>query len=312
MDVTEASTTPATNCEVAVMTNAIFLFMLGLTVGIILSMTLVSHYHKAGRHDSLSTESEILQLATAGGETESIQAVTSNTLSEKNDANKSSETLATKSSWIPGRVGEFIKNVNLSDTSSGTMKSDGKNIGDLNSRKSTRKRKKALNNNSDNLIVVNGQELDDQNNSSNSDIGNNVGLSDNKEKGQSDSIGYGIKDLQEEENKALMLAAVANESPNGTYTITPYKDGDNFQIQSKFFDENGARVSDINLLDGKSDAIGGLLYDHPPLIPYHSQSAQQHLLDPPYIPSLKSVIVQRAAQLLQETSLQSNISFASR
>ena len=312
MDVTEASTTPAINCVVAVMTNAIFLFMFGLTVGIILSMTLVSHYHKAQRHDSLSTESEILQLATAGGRIKSIEAVTSNTLSEKNDINKSSETLATKSSWIPGRVGEFIKNVNLLDTSSGTLKSDGKNIGDLNSRKSTRKRKKALNNNSDNFTVVNGQELDDQNNSSNADIGSNVGLSDKKEKGQSDSSGYGMKDLQEEENNSYVLAAVANESTIASYTITPYKDGDNFQIQSKFFDENGVRVNDINLLDEKSNAIGGLLYDHPPLIPYHSQSTQQQLLDPPYIPSLKSVIVQRAAQLLLETSLQSNISFASR
>jgi hypothetical protein len=44
---------------------------------------------------------------------------------------------------------------------------------------------------------------------------------------------------------------------------------------------------------GKVDAEG--LYTHPPLIPYHSQAHQDHFLNPPYIPSISSVMTQRTA-----------------
>ena len=41
-----------------------------------------------------------------------------------------------------------------------------------------------------------------------------------------------------------------------------------------------------------------MLYTHPPLVPYHSQ-AYTAPLDPPYVPSLPSVMAQRAAMLPQ-------------
>ena len=278
------------------MTNAIFLFMLGLTVGILLSMTLVRKFHKAQQHGLSLTEFETIQSAAGVGASNRFAVETSNASSS--GTIQPSGTAATKSSWIPGRAGEFLKDANLSNTSNDTSRLDGKDLGDLNSRKSTRKRKKAPNNSLDNRIGVNGQELDSKNILSKDDLGSDIGLTDN-----------GIEDLQNVENNtnfnALSIGA------NMSFPVAPYQNGDNFQLQSNFFDENGVRVTNINTLNGKSDAIPGLLFDHPPLVPYHSQSAQQHHLDPPYIPSLKSVIVQRAAQILQETP-GSNVSFASR
>lgn len=278
------------------MTNAIFLFMLGLTVGILLSMTLVSKFHRAQQHGLSLTESETIESAASVGASNRFAVETSNMSTSGNI--QSSGTAATKSSWLPGRVGEFLKDVNLSNASNDTSRLDGKDLGDLSSRKSTRKRKKAPNNSLDSGIGVNGQELDSKNILSKDDLGSDIGLTDN-----------GIKDLEYGENDTTFNALPIGA--NMSFPVSPYQNGDNFQLQSNFFDENGVRVTNKNTLNGKINAIQGLLYDHPPVVPYHSQSAQQHHLDPPYIPSLKSVIVQRAAQILQETP-GSNISFASR
>jgi hypothetical protein len=278
------------------MTNAIFLFMLGLTVGILLSMTLVSKFHTAQQHGLSSAESETIESAAGVGASNRLKAETSSISSSGNV--QPSGTAPTKSSWIPGREGEFLKDVNLSNTSNDTSSFDGKDLGDSNSRKSARKRKKAPNNSLDNGKGVNGQELDNKNILSKDDLGSDNGLTDN-----------GLMYLQNGENDTSIDAL--SIGANMSFPVAPYQNGDNFQLQSNFFDENGVRVTNISALDGKKNAIQGLLYDHPPLVPYHSQSAQQHHLDPPYIPSLKSVIVQRAAQILQETP-GSNISFASR
>lgn len=270
--------------------------MLGLTVGILLSMTLVSKFHRAQQHGLSLTEFETIQSAAGVGASDRF-AVESSNISSSGTI-QLSETAATKSSWIPGRVGEFLKDVNLSNASNDTSRLHGKDLGDLHSRKSTRKRKKGPNNSLDNGIGVNGQELGSKNILSEDDLGSDIGLTDN-----------GIKDLQNGENNTNFNAL--SVGANTSFPVAPYQNGDNFQLQSNFFDENGIRVSNLNTLSGKSDAMQGLLYDHPPLVPYHSQSAQQHHLDPPYIPSLKSVMGQRAAQILQETP-GSNISFASR
>ena len=273
------------------MTNAIFLFTLGFTVGILLSMTLVSKFHRAQQHGLSSAESETIESAAGVGASNRFTAETSNISFSGNV--QPSGTAPTKSSWIPGSEGEFLKDVNLSNTSNDTSRLDGKDLGDSGSRKSTRKRKKAPNNSLDSGIGVNGQELDSKNILSKDNLGSDIGLTDN-----------GLMYLQNGENNTDINA-------NMSFPVAPYQNGDNFQLQSNFFDENGYRVMNINTLYGKTNAIQGLLYDHPPLVPYHSQSAQQHQLDPPYIPSLKSVIVQRAAQILQEIP-GSNISFASR
>jgi hypothetical protein len=269
--------------------------MLGLTVGILLSMTLVSKFHGAQQHGLSSAESETIESAAGVSASNGFAVQTSNTSS---GSEQPSGTASTKSSWIPGREGEFLKDVNLSNTSNDTSILDGKDLGDSTSRKSTRKRKKAPNNSLDNGIGVNGQELDSKNILSKDNLGSDIGLTDN-----------GLMHMQNGENNtdinALSIGA------NMSFPVAPYQNGDNFQLQSNFFDENGVRVTNVNTLHGKTNAIQGLLYDHPPLVPYHSQSAQQHQLDPPYIPSLKSVIVQRAAQILHEKP-GSNISFASR
>ena len=278
------------------MTNAIFLFMLGLTVGILLSMTLVSKFHRAQQHGLSSAESVTIESAAGVSASNRFAVETSKTSSSGNV--QPSGTASTKSSWIPGREGEFLKDMNLSNTSNDTSRLDGKDLGDSNSRKSTRKRKKAPNNSLDNGIGVNGQELDSKNILSKDNLGSDIGLTDNR-----------LMYMQNGENDTAINAL--SIGANMSFPVAPYQNGDNFQLQSNFFDENGVRVTNVNTLNGKTNAIHGLLYDHPPLVPYHSQSAQQHQLDPPYIPSLKSVIVQRAAQILQEIP-GSNIYFASR
>jgi hypothetical protein len=75
--------------------------------------------------------------------------------------------------------------------------------------------------------------------------------------------------------------------------------GDDINLQSTFFNEFGERVDPFGsarLTTKGRDAT--VLYTHPPLVPYHAQ-AYTKALDPPYVPSLSSVMTQRAAMLPQ-------------
>jgi len=81
--------------------------------------------------------------------------------------------------------------------------------------------------------------------------------------------------------------------------------GDDVALQSQFFDEFGERVDAFGsdkMNKGpaaKKAAAGSALYTSPPLVPYHSQAFTK-ALDPPYVPSLRSVQAQRA--LMHEDS----------
>ena len=71
--------------------------------------------------------------------------------------------------------------------------------------------------------------------------------------------------------------------------------GDDVAVQSLFFDEFGERVDAFGPgKTAKKATAGSALYTSPPLVPYHSQ-AFTRALDPPYVPSLPSVLAQRAA-----------------
>lgn len=67
-------------------------------------------------------------------------------------------------------------------------------------------------------------------------------------------------------------------------------------VQSRFFSANGDRIDPTSSSKGIRDA-DGILYTHPPLIPYHSQAHRDHSLNPPYVPSLSSVMMQRTAMI---------------
>ena len=66
--------------------------MLGLTVGIILSMTLVSHFHKAQQRIFSPTEIVVIPSALGVGASDRISAESSKMFSEKDDVNKTSVT----------------------------------------------------------------------------------------------------------------------------------------------------------------------------------------------------------------------------
>lgn len=113
--------------------------------------------------------------------------------------------------------------------------------------------------------------------------------------GQAGSQGKGPPSKAAKESKETSLSALNAESSAQSRKSA----GDDINLQSTFFNQYGERVDPFGStrLGAKGKDVS-ILYTHPPLVPYHSQ-AYTKPLDPPYVPSLSSVMTQRAAMLPQ-------------
>ena len=85
----------------------------------------------------------------------------------------------------------------------------------------------------------------------------------------------------------------------GSLGTTGVSAGDDISLQSNFFNERGDRINPL-IASMKKGGEADILYNYPPLQPYHIQSRRGHFLSPPYVPSLTSIIAQRSAMLQHE------------
>lgn len=254
--------------------------MLGLTAGILLSMTLVSRYHAALLHlptqvakstkFSKSTD-EIITNTTDS----TVSTILSVSVKQQMPIEKESSKAQSESFWVPGREGSFLKFKNTNSTSSSNGQDESFDLGPLGAGPRGNGKRKRL-----------------------------PKLPRGNERREYSRIDSG------DENSVILDRAQSPiiKSPD----ISAYGGADSASVQSKFFNAAGQRVDHLKLILKNSDRADGILYDHPPWQPYHDQSKRQLTLDPPYIPSLSSIIMQRAAKLTQESSLQNKFQFASR
>jgi hypothetical protein len=246
------------------MSNTIFFFIFGLTVGILLSISLVSHY--GAIHVPVNNMIETLKVTESSSSVDEqnsksdiLSAPNVVSASSRSDQSKS-KSVKSESFWIPGREGAFLK-----------VKND--------------------------------------NSATNAESGS-VGSSSRKPsiRGKNENImNDGLKQAVVSETAALTRQPSILKTKSGH--VINYMGGDNAEIQSNFFTDRGERVNLLTLAAKGPNLADVKFYDHPPLVPYHSQAYQEHPIDPPYIPSLASVIKQRSAS--QRSDPASSSKFAS-
>lgn len=271
------------------MSHSIFLFILGLTIGILLSMILVSRYQAPQLHStaeittSSKTSTEIAEsfinsTDNTGQRAKNpvIQAKLSASVEQQKTIDKKSSKIQTESFWVPGREGSFLrfKNSNSTASSDGQDESSDVGLSDAGQRGSGKRKRAQI------ISRINDQKEQQM-----------------------------IEKADENSVPSTPESAHSDAKPIG---ISVYNGADDASIQSKFFNAAGERVDHLNPNAKDSNSAVEILYDHPPWRPYHDQSKGQGILDPPYIPSLSSIIMQRAAKLTQESSLQKMTRFASR
>ena len=267
------------------MSNSIFLFILGLTIGILLSMTLVSRYQVP----QLQSTAEINRDSTASMETDELSSnSTDNTgqraqipvlqtklhasAKQQKTNDKESSKAQTESFWVPGREGSFLRFKNSNSTTPSDGHDESSDSGPLDAGpRGSEKRKR------------------DQRISR---------INDQKEKQRMEVV----------DEKSVTSRESVHSDTGKPSAIIPYNGADDASIQSKFFNGAGERVDHLKLNSKDPSSSVEILYDHPPWQPYHDQSKGKRTLDPPYIPSLSSIIMQRAAKL----TLQKKVRFASR
>jgi hypothetical protein len=247
------------------MSNTIFFFIFGLTVGILLSISLVSHY--GAIHVPANNMIETLKVSESSSSVDE-QNSKADILSAPNVVSASSRSDQSKlksdkseSFWIPGREGAFLK---VKNDNSATNAESG-SVG-------SRSRKPSIRGKNENIM-------------------NDV-----------------LKQAVVPETVALTRQPSKILKTKSGHVIN-YMGGDNAEIQSNFFTDRGERVNLLTLAAKGPNLADLKLYDHPPLVPYHSQAYQEHPIDPPYIPSLASVIKQRSAS--QRSDPASSSKFAS-
>ena len=248
---------------VAKMSNTIFFFIFGLTVGILLSISLVSHYGKT--HIAANNNIERLKVTESSTSVDE-QNSKADILSASNVDSTSSRSelpkpATSESFWVPGREGAFLKFKNNNSAINAEYGSGGSSS-----------RRQSIRGKGGNIM--------------NNVIENAVAP----------------ESVRVEKTHPKIITSKSGHVIN-------YKGGDNAEIQSNFFSDRGERV-DLSSLVAKDPSLADIkLYDHPPLVPYHSQAYQEHPIDPPYIPSLASVIKQRAATQRKDSA--SSSKFAS-
>jgi hypothetical protein len=247
------------------MSNTIFFFIFGLTVGILLSISLVSHY--GAIHVPANNMIVTLKVSESSSSVDE-QNSKADILSAPNVVSASSRSDQSKlksgkseSFWIPGREGAFLK---VKNDNSATNAESG-SVGSSSRKPSIRGK--------------------------NENIMNDV-----------------LKQAVVPETVALTRQPSKILKTKSGHVIN-YMGGDNAEIQSNFFTDRGERVNLLTLAAKGPNLADLKLYDHPPLVPYHSQAYQEHPIDPPYIPSLASVIKQRSAS--QRSDPASSSKFAS-
>jgi hypothetical protein len=250
------------------MSNTIFFFIFGLTVGILLSISLVSHY--GAIHVPTNNMIETLKVteSTSSVDEQNSKAdilIAPNVVSASSGADQSkSKSAKSESFWIPGREGAFLKFQNDNSAINTESGSGGSS------------RKPSIRGKSENIM------------------------------------NDGLKQAVVPEAAApvrVPLKILKTKSGQIINHVINYMGGDNAEIQSSFFSDRGERVDLLSLAAKDPNLADMKLYDHPPLVPYHSQAYQEHPIDPPYIPSLASVIKQRAAS--QRNDPASSSKFAS-
>lgn len=246
------------------MSNTIFFFIFGLTVGILLSISLVSHYGRINIPEYEKIQRIRISESSASVDEQNSKA---DILSAPNDVpalskSEPSKPATSESFWIPGREGAFLKFKNQNSAINAESVSGG----------SSSYRKPSIRGRSGNIV--------------------------------SDVLIHAVAP----ETVALAKSQSMTGSIKSGHVIN-YKGGDNSEIQSNFFSDRGERIGLMSLAAKDPSLSDMKLHDHPPLVPYHSQAYQEHPIDPPYIPSLASVIKQRAAT--QRLSLATSSKFAS-
>ena len=332
------------------MSNSVFLFIFGLTLGILISLSLVSRYQRTiPEIPSGNTAVNVIirQPAKEGDmtyvnspSTGREQAVQSKDLNSVTPSNLSSDTTSDKklsavptsaSFWIPGREGAYLKFKNSGDGASispltagidlisdffsgnGKESKDGTSHDSFSNvaggRRGYGRNSAGVGSSSSRGIDAsskirqgqNGQDeegVQEKLQSSESDINPLVtGQRGNGKKKRGQKGTRVVSDRRENE-KSSNKETTENLAlgPLGAVSVNA---GDDIRIQSRFFNEIGDRIDPLSAVIAKGGETD-LLYNHPPLQPYHTQSREGHLLSPPYAPSLSSVIAQRSAMLYQE------------
>lgn len=246
------------------MSNTIFFFIFGLTVGILLSISLVSHYGRRNIPEYEKIERTRISESSASVDEQNSKA---DILSAPNDVSAISKSelskpVTSESFWIPGREGAFLKFKNQNSAINAESGSGG----------SSSYRKPSIRGRSGNIMT--------------------------------DVLKHAVapKTIEPAKSQPMTSSLQSGHAIN-------YKGGDNAEIQSNFFSDRGERIGLMSLAAIDPSLSDIKLYDHPPLVPYHSQAYQKHPIDPPYIPSLASVIKQRAAT--QRQNLATSSKFAS-
>ena len=313
--------------------NSVFLFILGLTVGLLISMTLLSRYHRyhpdfvvkdlptevmtqQGMAKKFAGPSSLQGNMQPDSTPKSEQALP---VPKKSDNMKidSTETKSSASFWIPGREGAFVKSKSpggsAPSSSSGIdliadfFGGSGKETnGEENQDSFSGVGKNRRNNGRKNNASGGGsdsQQGADEESESNSERMSSGGPGNGNGKRRKGPKGSRGRDAQDsaitsvlpadpspsaiENATALMKRFFVHVAPSGNFAA------DDISMQSRFFNDKGDRVDAM----GGEGGEGVMLYDHPPLQPYHSQAHLKHPLPRPYAPSLASVIAQRAAML---------------
>ena len=320
------------------MSNSIFIFIFGLTLGILISVSLVSRYQRhipefqseSNPHLGKKTEpSRVGDVAPVNSLSKGPHPVIISNLSSETSFEAKLPEKPAASFWIPGREGAFLKFKN-SDSSITTsplvagidlisdfFSGNGKNSTDGSGHDSfsSSRRSHARSNAGEGHPTSNVRDISSKIRKGNSgkdeegiqervqssselDVSSLAGgqrANGKRKRGQKGSRGS----LDRRGNSRNNNDSITDISGPGSSGTTGVSAGDDISLQSNFFNERGDRINPLIALmtkGGESD----ILYNHPPLQPYHIQSRRGHFLLPPYVPSLSSIIAQRAAMLQQE------------